>query len=119
MRTNYRKAEKWRLTKYGAASSEHGDLFGCFKIPCRGIKLFAKVSSGDDQIAWEHVSVSTEIRCPTWDEMCFVKDLFWEHEETVLQFHPKKSEYVNNHPYVLHMWKLRGVDHKLPPAKCV
>lgn len=54
---------------------------------------------------WEHVSVSLENRCPTWDEMCFVKDLFWEPEECVIQYHPPRSKYVNNHPYVLHMWK--------------
>ena len=25
---------------------------------------------------WEHVSVSLRNRCPTWDEMCLVKDIF-------------------------------------------
>lgn len=26
-------------------------------------------------------------------------------EETVVQFHPPESEYVNNHLYCLHLWK--------------
>lgn len=54
---------------------------------------------------WEHVSVSLPNRCPNWPEMCFVKELFWDDEECVIQFHPPKSEYVNNHPYCLHMWR--------------
>ena len=29
---------------------------------------------------WEHVSVSYRKRCPTWEEMCRVKDMFFEPE---------------------------------------
>ena len=61
----------------------------------------------------DHVSVSLLTvdeehmieRCPKWNEMCFIKDLFFEDEEEVYQIHPKKSEYVNLHPYTLHMWR--------------
>ena len=54
---------------------------------------------------WDHVSVSLERRCPTWDEMCAVKDLFFYDEELCIEYHPKKSEYVNLHPYCLHIWR--------------
>ncbi|MEA4928398.1 MAG: hypothetical protein VB104_06930 [Candidatus Limiplasma sp.] len=54
---------------------------------------------------WDHVSVSYHHRCPTWDEMQRVKDLFFGEEEIVVQYHPAKSQYVNNHPYCLHLWK--------------
>lgn len=60
---------------------------------------------------WEHVSVSVANatrkleRCPTWEEMAFVKDSWWEAEEAVVQFHPPRSEYVNCHPFSLHLWK--------------
>lgn len=79
------------------------------------------VASGgepDDVAAqgWEHVSVSAPRRCPTWEEMCFVKDLFWTEEETVVQFHPPKSEYVNNHPYVLHLWRSKTQTFPMPPS---
>lgn len=33
-----------------------------------------------------------------------------------LQFHPPKSEYVNLHPFCLHMWKQVGVDNQTPEA---
>jgi hypothetical protein len=56
-------------------------------------------------MGWEHVSVSKKTYTPTWDEMCYVKSLFWDEEDTVIQYHPAKSQYVNNHPYCLHLWR--------------
>jgi len=68
-----------------------------------------------DGMGWEHVSVSMQKRCPTWDEMCEVRDIFWGEEDCVVQFHPPKSEYVNQHPYCLHLWKPIGVELPRPP----
>ena len=78
-----------------------------------------RIISGGSGDRWEHVSVSCEDRTPTWDEMASVKALFWGDEETVLQFHPKRSEYINHHPYCLHLWKQRRKNHPLPPAKLI
>ena len=63
---------------------------------------------GKNGCVLEHVSVSLRRRCPTWDEMCMVKDIFWADEECVVQFHPPKSKYVNFHPYCLHLWRKVG-----------
>lgn len=84
--------------------------------------FFRVLSTGDDPECcvggWEHVSVSKrqgkKMRMPTWEDMAFVKNLFWGEDETVVQFHPKKSEYVNFYD-VLHLWKKIGVEHELPP----
>ena len=59
-----------------------------------------------DGMGWKHVSVSIErdSRPPKWEAMCAVKDLFFEPEDWVVQFHPAKSEYVNHHPGCLHLW---------------
>ena len=54
---------------------------------------------------WDHVSVHVGGRCPTWDEMCFVKELFFRDDEVVMQLHPVKKDYVNCHPYALHLWR--------------
>ena len=44
----------------------------------------------------EHVSLMAKgNRIPTWDEMCEMKDIFWEDEEDVIQIHPRKSVYVD------------------------
>ena len=65
---------------------------------------------------WEHVSVSLPNRCPNWPEMAFVKSLFWDPEETVVQMHPPESTYISNHPYCLHLWRDTVNGHALPPA---
>ena len=65
---------------------------------------------------WEHVSVSLAKRCPFWDEMCMIKDIFWGENECVVQYHPPKTDYINNHPYCLHMWKKIGYEFERPPS---
>lgn len=64
---------------------------------------------------WDHVSVSLSGRCPNWQEMCFVKDLFWEPHETVMQLHPPSHLHVNYHPHCLHLWAPRNLFIPLPP----
>jgi hypothetical protein len=34
---------------------------------------------------------------PEMEDMCWIKGMFWDAEEVVVQFHPPASEYVNNH----------------------
>jgi len=82
--------------------SPKGSMYGYFHVAGAGETL-AVISSGPDE--WEHVSVSTTSRIPTWGEMKKVKELFWDDEECVIQYHPPRSEYVDIHPYVLHLWK--------------
>ena len=65
---------------------------------------------------WEHVSVSRRDRCPTWDEMCQIKAMFWDEDDCVIQYHPPRSEYVNNHPNCLHLWRPIGVSLPIPPS---
>ena len=96
-----RRLEKLRRPdlemRYAGATCE-GTADGIFVMePLRMI-----ASSGD---GWEHVSVSVADRCPTWDEMCLVKDLFWGSEECVMQLHPPRADYISCHPYTLHLWK--------------
>jgi len=65
---------------------------------------------------WEHISASVRDpdalvgrrvapETPTWEEMCWLKDAFWDADECVIQFHPPRSEYVNAHQTCLHLWK--------------
>lgn len=82
------------------------------------LRIIASDGRHPDAKGWEHVSVSVggSNRCPNWPEMCFVKDLFWGEEETVIQFHPPKSEYVNTHPTTLHLWRKRDGMIETPPS---
>jgi hypothetical protein len=96
---------------------------GCFILqgPCgEELRIISNDASGAEAEGWEHVSVSVaKRRPPNWREMCFVKDLFWGDEETVIQFHPPKSEYVNNHLTCLHLWRDTTNGHRLPPSHFV
>jgi hypothetical protein len=73
----------------------------------------------DEYPDWEHVSVSTAIKTPTWEDMCFIKGLFWDREDCVVQFHPPRSLYVNNHPFCLHLWRNVKIQFPLPPAELI
>ena len=102
-------------------ASDHGRNWGWFICHAGGMALQCLSSGVDTLHGWEHVSVSVrgKSRCPTWAQMCYVKSLFWADEETVVQFHPKESEYVNQHPYVLHLWKQLEKEYELPPQETV
>jgi len=69
-----------------------------------------------DPNGWEHVIVTRLDQTPTWDEMCFIKDVFWEPEDLVWQYHPPKSQNSNVHPYALHLWKKLGFEFPMPPS---
>lgn len=110
-----------RVGPYATVNSDKG--MGKFEWK-QGCFAYLIISSGDDTErvigGWEHVSVSKlqgKIpRIPTWEDMSYVKSLFWSDDETVLQFHPKRQEYVNKYPWCLHLWKKIGVEHELPPT---
>lgn len=93
---------------------------GAFKVFVNGRSFFVVSSDGG---GWEHVSVSpgsrTRKSCPTWEEMCAIKDMFFEPEECVVQYHPPRSEYVNNHPYCLHLWRSTETEIPRPPMEFV
>lgn len=114
------RVEQWRITEWGPWSSFPGDLHGAFVIPgplSRDLKVLA--SPGSDIIPWEHVSVSAKKTCPTWVEMSFVKDLFFDPEEAVMQLHPPRSTWVNNHDTCLHLWRPLEAAIPLPPSIAV
>ncbi len=74
-------------------------LWRGFHIPGpnnRTLRVIASSGLIDPDIPWDHVSVSTTERCPNWPEMCFIKDLFFDEEETVMQLHPPRSQWINN-----------------------
>ncbi len=112
--------EKYRL-QTGPYGSNHlagfNGLFRALPGPQK-VKLNLMISNGAN---WEHASVSVSQinkyrRVPTWEEMCWVKDLIWQPEEVVMQLHPRQSEYVNCHPYVLHLWRPTNAQIPTPPT---
>lgn len=108
--------ERYRITKGPISSTPSDGIQWVFSIPADNMFLLV-VSS--NEMGWDHVSVSTRHRTPTWDEMCVIKRLFFEDNETVIQYHPPESVYKNLHPYCLHMWRQHGKEIELPPIMMV
>lgn len=118
--------EQYRVISGRMGSDTSFGNNGCFVIPA--YKNPFPVKSGrdyeiiaSDGLGWEHVSVKMvkkgRVLTPSWDEMCNVKGLFWDAEDVVMQLHPPESEYVNNHPNVLHLWRPNnGIGVPVPPS---
>lgn len=107
--------EKLRITAGRMASDARWGNNGAFMIPAQpGQARLAVIASEGE--GWEHVSVSTSFRCPSWEEMCKVKAMFWDAEDCVVQYHPPASEYVNDHPYCLHLWRPTEGALPMPPS---
>jgi hypothetical protein len=121
---NNTNIEQYRVTTGPMASDPTFGNNGVFIIASpRGNNLICIASDGG---YWDHVSVEAELpmkglkqRCPYWDEMCFIKDLFWAEDECALQYHPKKKDYKNLHRFVLHIWKPRRGSIPVPPIEYV
>ena len=97
------------------ATDETDGNNGVFFIKSRPGQPPFKVIASDGG-GWEHVSVSLPHRVPTWDEMCAIKHQFWDDTDCVVQFHPPRSDYVNNHSRCLHLWRPVGVEMPRPPS---
>ncbi len=108
-------------------ASKEGDLFGVFLIHrkaltkttySRSLKVIA--TDGEDT-EWEHVSVSltnNSKSCPSWEEMRYVKSLFWEPEDCVVEFHVGESNHIS-FAEVLHLWRWKNGTFPQPPKICV
>lgn len=118
--------EKFRVTTGPLASSRKSGANGLFFIPRNDVLLRVICSDGTGWDTgrlpgepWEHVSVSTPNRCPTWEEMDFIKRIFWRDDETVMQLHVARSQHINIHQFCLHLWKPTKERVPVPPLETV
>ena len=128
----FRVPEESRIT-VGTLASPPAVLYGAFMLPSpeSGWWLFCIACDAEGHpdvpgsVDWEHVSVSARsarqrrTRTPSWREMAFIKDVFWQDEDVVVQFHPRRSEYVNQHPNVLHLWRYMRAAFPTPASHLV
>lgn len=120
----FKVPEKYRL-RFGPMESDDAcGNNGAFKIGLKDrgttVVAFCIASDGFD---WEHVSITLATtrgkplkKCPSWEQMCRIKSLFWGEEDVVFQFHPSKDNYINNHKYCLHLWRRAGINETLPSS---
>lgn len=107
MKSSLKHLDKWQI--------QAGLDGGLWAIPAGVAGNLTLVVIASWGAGWDHVSASLPRRCPTWDEMCQIKSMFFEPEEPVMQLHPPRSRYVNNHPYCLHLWRPQHEIIPLPP----
>jgi hypothetical protein len=90
---------------------------GAFEIPSPDdgatiLRIIAAKGMG-----WEHVSVSTETRTPTWSEMDLIYTMFFRPGEAAMQLHVPSTDHVNHMPFCLHLWRPCGLKKiPLPPS---
>lgn len=113
------KVEKFRMRAGPLRSDSTYGNNGAFIIPSphQPDVLLCIVSDGG---GWDHLSAHGEsgggqMFTPSWDDMAFLKELFFEDDEVVMQLHPAKKYYINCEPHTLHLWRSQEKDIPTPP----
>jgi hypothetical protein len=107
---NHCRDRAWERAVGGVGNDDNG----CFKLSsAAGVILACIASTGE---GWDHVSVSTPLRCPTWAEMEQVKRAFFRPEETAMQLHVPPAAHISVHPYCLHLWRPHAAPIPMPPS---
>lgn len=67
---------------------------------------------------WSHVSVSPFAKriIPEYEDMCKIKDIFWNEDEDVIHIFPNRKNYVNNVKNCIHLWSCTYKPMVLPPS---
>ena len=108
--------ELWQLPLLpGVIVHELDDDGGAFltrsPIDNRVLRIIA--SNG---LGWDHVSISRKDRVPNWEEMEFIKRLFFKDDEVAMQLHVPPADHINCHPNCLHLWRPHEEPIPLPPG---
>lgn len=123
-----RDLEKYRNRQFeemvvGGLDEEERQDVGVFEVPVASSKRPLRVIVSSARVpfseGWDHVSVSLPNRCPSWNEMSFVKSLFFHPDEVCFQLHPAESDHISNHEYCLHIWSNPKALISLPPNNFV
>lgn len=110
--------EAFRNRAWEARLGGRGDAgHGAFEVAGPAgvaLRVIASTSGG-----WDHVSVSLPARTPTWEEMEFIKRLFFRENETAMQLHVPPAEHINHHPHCLHLWRPQTLAIPRPPKEMI
>ena len=81
-----------------------------------GLRVILETEMVDGAL-WLHASMSRRDRIPSWRDLQRVKDTFIGADRKAIQVLPARSEYVNRHPYCLHLFSPLDTD-PLPDFRC-
>jgi hypothetical protein len=78
-----------------------------------GLSLIVSGDTEWDGRRWIHMSIACPWRMPTWMELVAAKEMVIGRDAYAVQVIPPRNEYVNQHPYCLHLFSC--IDgHPLP-----
>lgn len=86
---------------------------GAFYVRSPNRKAVLRIVASNG-LGWDHVSVSLELRTPTWAELEHVKRIFFADDEVAMQLHVPASDHINVHEHCLHLWRPQAVPIPLP-----
>ncbi len=93
-------------------AGDHGDACnGFLMIKSKGLGVIFSAGMG-----WEHVSVSRKSKVPSYEDMCWIKDQFWNDRDCVMQLMVPKKDHVNVHSHCLHLWRPLNQEIPRPPG---
>jgi hypothetical protein len=78
------------------------------------VRVIVSVSYELDRRIWIHVSASSLRMLPSWEEMKRVKHDFIGPDRWAYQVFPSEKDYINQNPYVLHLFALLEGEPVLP-----
>lgn len=82
------------------------------------IHIQASVERKGDCLYWYHVSFKRqEDRTPSAEDVRRVREAMFRRSSVVVQVFPPRSEYVNLHAHVLHLWERLGGDRLIPDLR--
>ncbi|MBR2909671.1 MAG: hypothetical protein IKC11_04925 [Clostridia bacterium] len=100
---NLKKLDKLRINVPGLIFEDlDPEKEGFFEMRTCGDYYSVVASTG---AGWDHVSVSHRFFIPSHEVMSAVKEKFFNSDEVVIEIHPKRAEYINNHSRCLHLWR--------------
>ena len=70
-----------------------------------GLAVIISCCIEEDGKNWVHLSVSRKNSMPTWGELVDVKEIFLGKNAVAIQVLPPRSEWVNVHPFCLHLYQ--------------
>lgn len=109
----YRVHAAWVIKRFGWAGDGSCGVF----VMYRGATQLRVIASANE--GWDHLSVSTAARCPTWLEMDYIKRRFFQPNEVAMQLHVTPADHINVNDYVLHIWRPHHAAIPLPPKEFV
>ncbi len=81
------------------------------------LQILATVQPDTAGTPWYHVSYSLADKTPTHEQTCLVRAAMFKPTAVVVAVFPPVDEYVNLHPFCLHLWQRLTPERLIPDLR--